>query len=134
MNPSEHHGIQAVNTSKKDPAGLLDSQRIIFCVSILVLNLVWIVYAIMSDVALENHFGKHNLWAHRSVVETFLVATALIVVPFIGVCGAARLARSTQQSSKVIGWLLLLLFAFSLFQAVMVACSEYGNWQTVGMS
>lgn len=112
-----------------DDADRRDHRHLMFCVVVLFLCFGWIAYAIISDAVLENRFGKHNAWAQRSVGETFILAAMLIVTPFIGICGAARLTRANEN--RLVGWMFLALFAALLLQAVMTDCSHYQTWTEI---
>ena len=65
------------------------------------------------------------------VSEEFVITVLFLVAPFVGGCGAFRLARSSDRSAKIIGWLLVVVFALFFFQAVMVDLAQYRNDQEI---
>ena len=102
--------------------------NVLLCIWMGVLTVGGIAYVIVRDGILEERYGKHNLLAHTNVYEESVIVVVFLVAPFIGGCSAFRLARSVNRSTKIIGWLLVVMFSIFFLQAAEVCWTHYQNY------
>jgi len=103
--------------------------NVLLCILMSTLTVGGIVYVIIRGNVLEERYGKHNLLANTNLYEAFTIAVVFLVAPLIGGCSAFRLARSADRSAKIIGWLLVVMFALFFLQAAMIDWTQYRNYQ-----
>jgi len=90
-----------------------------------------IVYVIIRGNVLEERYGKPNLLANANLLEAFTIAVVFLVAPFVGGCSAFRLARAADRSAKIIGWLLVVMFALFFLPAATAEWAQYRNYQWI---
>jgi hypothetical protein len=105
--------------------------NVLLCVSMFALTVGGIVYVIIRGGVLEEHYGKGRLLANTNLYEAFTIAVVFLAAPLIGGCGAFRLARTADRSAKIIGWLLVVMFALFFVQAAVVDWTQYRYYHHV---
>ena len=105
--------------------------NVLVCALMFALIVGGIIYDIIRGNILEERYGRHNLLAHANLYESFAIMVVFLVAPLIGGCSAFRLASSADRSVKIIGWLLVLMFALFFLQAAAVDWTQYWNYQRI---
>jgi cytochrome bd-type quinol oxidase subunit 2 len=103
-------------------------QSALLSFAMLLLSVGGIAYVIVRGGVLEERYGKPNLLAHTNLYEEFIVAAIFFLAPFVGACSALRMARAPERGTKVVGWLLVVMFSLFLLQAGLVYLSEYQSY------
>lgn len=112
------------NSNNRDIA-----RNVFISVSMFLLTVGAIVYAVIRDSVLYECYGKGNELAHVNLYGAFTVDVIFLVAPLIGGCSAFRLAKSPNSSAKIIGCLLVVMFALFFLQAGIGEWAQYRNDQ-----
>ena len=105
--------------------------NVLLCMLMFALTVGGIVYVIIRGSVLEERYGKGHLLTNANLYEAFATDVIFLVAPFIGCCTALRLSRSADRSAKIIGWLLVVMFALFFLQAAVIDWTQYRHYQLI---
>lgn len=117
--PPVQSGLDHLATMPTHPNNRDLAKNGFICILMLILNVGGIAYVIARGPV------------DTGVGEEFVISTLFLVAPFIGACSAFRIARSSDHSAKIIGWLWVIMFGSFFVYAAVVDCAQYRHDQEI---